>query len=712
MSFTRSRSSSIPVPENAIQQRAWISDAFQPYRFPPQLGQDTIDPVDGLVHRIHSRFLGVSLLHSSTNHSANVAFYQVTKYEITEIASSDKQAKINDPSTAINDLTKNVGINYFGSDQIQTDHSVVLSDSVDTLLSLSEAPVIARSDSHNNHNSNNNNNSSNNSNMMMTDGILLGSEKPLAALPPKKRKRRRIVRFDVVMCLCSPEEVLARDSLEHISAEQEYYLFPHDAVLETLNNAPPFEVIFSFYLPKTSDPSGHHSLCSCHDHILETSQVSYKTKLEEFAAVCSNSCRLTSPTYPSHPQRRWTDPGLERQFRPECHILNVRFSNASRELYMAVKQAVSGFEAAYERMRDLRTLHTQLVASQRADSVLRSETRVDFTIPTEEDTGYIHRTTLLDAWSSSDDNSWEKDSHVYEEDRQQTEFLHSDTALSPKPALGTPFDSPPLITTSVSTNNTKRAAHQCGAEDHKVPELSVMHVASSGSTEKSFVAAAAALETTMAMVIMVNDNSNSNSNFNGGGGGGENPQLLPKDYRGTKKAEKKRKKSGSGAKKDKRAKVKDARKPMIHTTDEELEYGNTYTEDDEMESNIDAARNLSIYEDDESLRALRLSRSSSAAATATAAAAAVFAMSGSREYGARMRSSFEAHSWSSSISDSYSPPLASYITPSLSTPPRQRRHTADISIAEKMGLSSSSFTMSAGVDAVEAAAVLTLLKRS
>ncbi|KAL0086768.1 hypothetical protein F4703DRAFT_1927626 [Phycomyces blakesleeanus] len=699
MSFTRSRSSSIPVPENAIQQRAWISDAFQPYRFPPQLGQDTIDPVDGLVHRIHSRFLGVSLLHSSTNHSANVAFYEVTKYEITEIASSDKQAKINDPSTAINDLTKNVGINYFGSDQIQTDHSVVLSDSVDTLLSLSEAPVIARSDSHNNHNSNNNNNSSNNSNMMMTDGILLGSEKPLAALPPKKRKRRRIVRFDVVMCLCSPEEVLARDSLEHISAEQEYYLFPHDAVLETLNNAPPFEVIFSFYLPKTSDPSGHHSLCSCHDHILETSQVSYKTKLEEFAAVCSNSCRLTSPTYPSHPQRRWTDPGLERQFRPECHILNVRFSNASRELYMAVKQAVSGFEAAYERMRDLRTLHTQLVASQRADSVLRSETRVDFTIPTEEDTGYIHRTTLLDAWSSSDDNSWEKDSHVYEEDRQQTEFLHSDTALSPKPALGTPFDSPPLITTSVSTNNTKRAGNTngsikkclyCGSKSTPMWRR--------GPQGAGTLCNACGVKWKHGKILC-----------GGGSGVGDN---NGDDYRGTKKAEKKRKKSGSGAKKDKRAKVKDARKPMIHTTDEELEYGNTYTEDDEMESNIDAARNLSIYEDDESLRALRLSRSSSAAATATAAAAAVFAMSGSREYGARMRSSFEAHSWSSSISDSYSPPLASYITPSLSTPPRQRRHTADISIAEKMGLSSSSFTMSAGVDAVEAAAVLTLLKRS
>ncbi|KAL0079677.1 hypothetical protein J3Q64DRAFT_1251487 [Phycomyces blakesleeanus] len=669
MSFTRSRSSSIPVPENAIQQRAWISDAFQPYRFPPQLGQDTIDPVDGLVHRIHSRFLGVSLLHSSTNHSANVAFYQVTKYEITEIASSDKQAKINDPSTAINDLTKNVGINYFGSDQIQTDHSVVLSDSVDTLLSLSEAPVIARSDSHNNHNSNNNNNSSNNSNMMMTDGILLGSEKPLAALPPKKRKRRRIVRFDVVMCLCSPEEVLARDSLEHISAEQEYYLFPHDAVLETLNNAPPFEVIFSFYLPKTSDPSGHHSLCSCHDHILETSQ------------------------------RRWTDPGLERQFRPECHILNVRFSNASRELYMAVKQAVSGFEAAYERMRDLRTLHTQLVASQRADSVLRSETRVDFTIPTEEDTGYIHRTTLLDAWSSSDDNSWEKDSHVYEEDRQQTEFLHSDTALSPKPALGTPFDSPPLITTSVSTNNTKRAGNTngsikkclyCGSKSTPMWRR--------GPQGAGTLCNACGVKWKHGKILC-----------GGGSGVGDN---NGDDYRGTKKAEKKRKKSGSGAKKDKRAKVKDARKPMIHTTDEELEYGNTYTEDDEMESNIDAARNLSIYEDDESLRALRLSRSSSAAATATAAAAAVFAMSGSREYGARMRSSFEAHSWSSSISDSYSPPLASYITPSLSTPPRQRRHTADISIAEKMGLSSSSFTMSAGVDAVEAAAVLTLLKRS
>ncbi|KAI9021473.1 hypothetical protein CLU79DRAFT_835714 [Phycomyces nitens] len=645
------------------RETAWISDAFQPYQFPLQWGQDSVDPVDGLIHRIQSRFLGVSLIQSSTNHSANVAFYEVTESEIIEIAASDKRTKINDPS-AIPDLGKDV----YGSDQLQTDQSAI-SDSVDTLLSLSETSTLALLDN------------------MMTDGILLGSEKPLAVLPPKKRKRRRIVRFDVVMCLCSPE-LLAMGPLEQISTEQEYYLFPHDAVLETLNSAPPFEVIFSFYLPKTSNPSGHHSLCSCHDHAPEPSQVSYKTKLEEFAAVCSNSCRLTSPTYPSHPQRRWTDPGLDH-FRAECHVLNIRFSNASRELYVAMKQAVSGVEAAYERMRDLRTLHTQLVVSQRADNMHRSEPRVDFTIPPEEDTGYIHRTTLLDAWSSSDDNSWEKDSHVYEEDRQQADYLHSDTAMSPKPVLGTPFGSPPSITTSVSSNNTKRAGNTnssmkkclyCGSKSTPMWRR--------GPQGAGTLCNACGVKWKNGKILCGDD---------------ANPPLTPKNHHGTNKGEKKRKKSGNGAKKDKRAKVKDARKPMIHTTDEELEYGNTYTEDDEMESNIDAARNLSIYEDDESLRALRLSRSS---------AAAVFAMAGSREYGARMRSSFEAHSWSSSISDSYSPPLASYITPSLSTPPRQRRHTADKSIVEKMGLNSSSFTMSAGVDAVEAAAVLTLLKRS
>ncbi|KAI8879548.1 hypothetical protein K501DRAFT_335972 [Backusella circina FSU 941] len=70
----------------------------------------------------------------------------------------------------------------------------------------------------------------------------------------------------------------------------------------------------------------------------------------------------------------------------------------------------------------------------------------------------------------------------------------------------------------------------------------------------------------------------------------------------------------------------------------------------------------------------------------------------------------QSENWSSSshsVSDAYSPLESSESTPPLLD---RRRHT--VSIVDQISFTDASFAMSAGVDAVEAAAVLTLLKRS
>lgn len=66
---------------------------------------------------------------------------------------------------------------------------------------------------------------------------------------------------------------------------------------------------------------------------------SFKTKLEEFAAVCSTSCKLTLPD----------------QSKSEGHVNNIVLSNVPHELYRAIKQMVSAYEIMCHNMMELVT---------------------------------------------------------------------------------------------------------------------------------------------------------------------------------------------------------------------------------------------------------------------------------------------------------------------------------------------------------------------
>lgn len=64
---------------------------------------------------------------------------------------------------------------------------------------------------------------------------------------------------------------------------------------------------------------------------------SFKTKLEEFAAVCSTSCKLTLPD----------------QSKSEGLVNNIVLSNVPHELYRAIKQMVSAYEIMCHNMMEL-----------------------------------------------------------------------------------------------------------------------------------------------------------------------------------------------------------------------------------------------------------------------------------------------------------------------------------------------------------------------
>lgn len=113
--------------------------------------------------------------------------------------------------------------------------------------------------------------------------------------------------------------------------------------------------MFSYHLPQCTIESTSslihassllHSMCSCRSS-------TYPSKLEEFATVCSD--HLASTTTNNHntflrSQRRFTDPCIQSE---SCHVLNMRMTGVSKDLYDAMKQVVSNFESVCQRMMDL-----------------------------------------------------------------------------------------------------------------------------------------------------------------------------------------------------------------------------------------------------------------------------------------------------------------------------------------------------------------------
>lgn len=172
---------------NNVSNRDWINQAFTRYPVPNDIGQDIIDPISGNTMRIQYRYLGNACVKSGTQFSSNAMFYEIAQSELSENSKKNHQNGSNS--------------------------STCSGDEVVTMASTSEItppPPMA---------------------------VILDTEKCPMALPPKKRKRRRVLRYEVIFCLET-----AKDFQHTILDSRQYYLFPREAIVESLNDTPPLEV--------------------------------------------------------------------------------------------------------------------------------------------------------------------------------------------------------------------------------------------------------------------------------------------------------------------------------------------------------------------------------------------------------------------------------------------------------------------------------------
>lgn len=553
----------------------WASDLFQRYQLPA-----ASSCCDGC-HRVEIHYLGVANLQYGTLVST-AAFYEVTENDVPEPSKS-----VSSNTTSLDTMMMDMD----HGDEQAMDHP-------DTLVKRT-SPVLF---------------SSSLSSPMAPPPIA-----PETSLPPKKRRRHKVLRHDIIFCLDPPS------SLHHHepSTDLEYYLFPHDAITEAMNDHPPFEVLCSFHADVDEQKSTRP----------------YATKLEEFAAVCSSAARRRSSTTETED--------------PRSKVVNMRLSGVSRRLFLAIKQTVSEFENVCEKMVQLMKFHTQQTNGVRT---LSSTMTTSITTTTT--------TTTTPSPPKQEQTEWEemlcatpKTTFQQRDDKGVTE--ENDRATTSTPSQQQQ-QQPNKHARSASTGSAVKKCLYCGSKSTPMWRR--------GPQGAGTLCNACGVKWKHGKILAGGSSSNSSNDTGPTTTTSSTPATLSRERRGS---DKKRKKSMGS---NRRTKATAATAAAAASS--------ARMSDDDMESNITAAQNLSI------------SDSSFAVPWPV------------HQPHQQAPMPYEAHSLSSSMSGSYSPLDESSpgSSPPLSVIVQHRRHTVD--------MASLSDTPFAGVDAVEAAAVLTLLKRS
>lgn len=144
-----------------------------------------------------------------------MAFYEITESEISVIASRHQHQQQRQPDLGEEDDKVSLSTTSASSPEC-----------VDALLSLAQSspPPPPLGDA-----------------MILTDN----PSSTTRSLPPKKRKRRRVISYNVVFCIPS---TINEDLLTLPNPDQDYFIFPRDAVVEAVNQtSTPLEVNFSIY---------------------------------------------------------------------------------------------------------------------------------------------------------------------------------------------------------------------------------------------------------------------------------------------------------------------------------------------------------------------------------------------------------------------------------------------------------------------------------
>ncbi|CAO3588200.1 unnamed protein product [Absidia cylindrospora] len=143
------------------------------------------------------------------------------------------------------------------------------------------------------------------------------------------------------------------------SKRQLYYIFPCDAIVETVNETPPYEVFCSFHSLNFS-PTNNKDMVA---NTVVTTNISPLDNQQGYTDIPSSSLLLTVAA----------DVKTEQDSIPaltttgESSITHLSLSGISQELYLMIKESVAGFETAYGKMIQLMKFHTEGVSHRHAE---------------------------------------------------------------------------------------------------------------------------------------------------------------------------------------------------------------------------------------------------------------------------------------------------------------------------------------------------------
>ncbi|KAI9483630.1 MAG: hypothetical protein EXX96DRAFT_558977 [Benjaminiella poitrasii] len=247
-----------------------------------------------------------------------------------------------------------------------------------------------------------------------------------AAASTESKANQRLIRHDIIFT----NKKLSIPSPAHV-----FYVFPQDAVTECLTSVAPHKVIFSFYPYRLANKS----LCDCtvkDDEDDQEGKTSFKTKLEEFAAVCSNSCKLSI-----------ADPSLSSVTRAAdevAHVNNMIISNMSLDLFRALKQTVLAYETLCQNMMELMKFHNEKVTHHRSEMMF-----------TDTNTSSSHHL-------KNHDNTYDEDSLYQEEDYESQEKEH--IKVKPKPSSSTSKVKSHRTHANSNNSNSIKKCLYCGSK--------------------------------------------------------------------------------------------------------------------------------------------------------------------------------------------------------------------------------------------------------
>ncbi|KAI8332234.1 hypothetical protein BC941DRAFT_437006 [Chlamydoabsidia padenii] len=309
------------VIDDPLSSVAWISSNFEHYAIPSDLGQTIADPLDDHIHyRCQAHYLGPAYLKSHSLPTVHVDFYKVTRSEISEL---------------VYDMRKSGGGDRRWSS---------LGGGGGALLALSspEGTDICH---------------------YLSEGEqsnTMGSTIPLV-LPPKKRKKRRLTEQCVIFSITN--HCGAHDALSSLSLGGIYYLFPQDSSMTMISDVAPLQMICTLQLPKQSitlgDSSTNYDIKTMHS---SSSNLIYRTKLEQLAAICSSTEHLLS-----------SDSSVDLSTNDTEHdSILIEISDASADLYYSLKEVVVGCQVSHKKRGALARLHDQHLESYKIESRLNT----------------------------------------------------------------------------------------------------------------------------------------------------------------------------------------------------------------------------------------------------------------------------------------------------------------------------------------------------